>query len=226
MVATSDSDFLFHGVDVVLRQDPRQRSKYRAINIQHDILDKLEISPAAWTVAGVISRNDYTNNVPGCGLQTNVDIMKTVDMELAREDLLLEYCETISVERGLTEVCQTSQFDMSKDIFFDHRESMMEVPLSTNTALDSDMKAMLQDLQMFLRQCVDVRKQKSASASAVSASSSPSTSSSTTQVSDRTGFHVYCSIFYVDCSGFYISCYLTPRISEVNQISHHEAEEV
>ncbi|KAF9924984.1 hypothetical protein BGZ65_008006, partial [Modicella reniformis] len=188
--ATSDSDFLFHGIDVLLRQDPRRRSKYRAIHVQPDILDKLNITADAWTVAGAVTKNDYTKNVPGCSLHTNVDIMKAVDVNLSREDILLEYCERVSVERDLPEVCQSSQFDQSRDIFFDHRETRVGLPLSTNTDLDMDIKGVLEDLQVFLLQSADVRKEKRVPTTAPALTSVPassSLSSTTTPVATSSG---------------------------------------
>ncbi|KAI8354225.1 hypothetical protein B0O80DRAFT_507963 [Mortierella sp. GBAus27b] len=183
VVATSDSDFLFHKVDVILRQDPQKRSKYHLIDIQSDVLGKLDISADAWAVVGAVSRNDYSVNIPGCSLQVNFHIMKSVDSNLAPDDMLLEYCETVSVVQGLTEVCQTSQFGRSRDIFFDRHESLVETPRSTNTGLDNDMRGMLGDLQGFLRQYHDVREQKKSRSSPVTVSCLPAPSSATTPLS-------------------------------------------
>jgi hypothetical protein len=161
VVATSDSDFLFHKVDAVLRQDPKKRSKYQLFNIQSDVLDKLDISAEAWAAVGVVSRNDYTVNIPRCSLKVNFDLMRSLDSNLAPDDLLLEYCETISVSQGLTEVCQTSQFDRSRDIFFDRHEDLVELPRSTNAELDNDMRGMLDDLQAYLHEYRNVRRKRS-----------------------------------------------------------------
>jgi len=55
VVATSDSDFLFHGVNIVFRQDPQQRSKYHSYDVQ-DMLEVLGMTEDAWIVAGTVSK--------------------------------------------------------------------------------------------------------------------------------------------------------------------------
>ncbi|KAG0199640.1 hypothetical protein BGX28_007120 [Mortierella sp. GBA30] len=76
-VATSDSDFFFHGPEFVLRQDPRNKSQFRLYDVQ-DVMRKLGMTSDAWTVVAVVSNNDYTHNVRGCGVSTNIDTIKVI----------------------------------------------------------------------------------------------------------------------------------------------------
>ncbi|KAK3825609.1 MAG: hypothetical protein J3Q66DRAFT_365362 [Benniella sp.] len=166
-VATSDSDFLFHEVDVVLRQLPLSKKKYHEFHIQQDVLEKLEITANAWRVSGAVTRNDYSRSVEGCDLETNVLIMKSLDENLDSdpESMLLEYCEEVSTLKSLPEPCQTCQFDCSRDIFFYRRETFGDATSPTNQTIDSDMEVMMKDFYAFLRKYAEARKDRKVSQS-------------------------------------------------------------
>ena len=63
VVASSDSDFLFHKVHILLRQDPQRRSTFYQIDIVNDVINPLGVTEVEWLSAGIISNNDYSPSI-------------------------------------------------------------------------------------------------------------------------------------------------------------------
>ncbi|KAF9270955.1 hypothetical protein BGZ68_004528, partial [Mortierella alpina] len=58
--------------------DPKPHNKYTAFVIQ-DILETLDLTADEWTALGVISGNDYADNVYGYAMTTNYNIIKAME---------------------------------------------------------------------------------------------------------------------------------------------------
>ena len=126
-VATTDSDFLFLGVDTILRQDPQDRSSFREFSIQ-DILESLDIEQEAWTAVGVVTKNDYCQNIPEHGISTNFKAIQPISMAGMSDPkgILDEYCSQVSEKTKKS--YNRSMFQLAYDVFFDHHEDLEENP--------------------------------------------------------------------------------------------------
>ncbi|KAG0201865.1 hypothetical protein BGX28_005437 [Mortierella sp. GBA30] len=100
-VATSESDFVYHGAGTFFSQDPKNRSKFIRLDID-DILFKLRMIPAMWRVAAMVSNNDYSEHVRGCEFSTNIGIIKSIRGSNMSENVLLaSYCSKVAKSRGV-----------------------------------------------------------------------------------------------------------------------------
>jgi 5'-3' exonuclease len=126
-VATTDSDFLFLGVDTVLRQDPQDKTVLRAFSIQ-DIVDAFGLTEETWTAVGVVSGNDQSKNVPGQGIATNVKTMQAIrtSENSTPKDILTSYCSLIS--RKTKSACDPTIFQYAYDVFFRRHEDLDDNP--------------------------------------------------------------------------------------------------
>ncbi|KAG0318367.1 hypothetical protein BGZ99_005713, partial [Dissophora globulifera] len=99
-VATSDSDFLFHHVPNVLRQDPNDKTSFRLYNTPQ-ILLQLGITRHMWTTLAIVTNNDYTRNVRRYGVVTNLAVIKSLPNAptLTTRQLLTAYCVLLG-QRG------------------------------------------------------------------------------------------------------------------------------
>ena len=148
IVATSDSDFLFHGIDIVLRQDPQDRSKFLRYNMD-DVLFQLHMTWPMWTVAAVVSNNDYSEHVRGQGFLTNVNLIQNISgaTKKSEQALLTSYCSTVSRARGIQGLTP-QRFEHAVSIFIRHEEDIQQTPPSVN-GLDQEVADMIQDIETF-----------------------------------------------------------------------------
>lgn len=98
--ASCDSDYTFQQRQQILRQDFKKKAVNREIPTD-EIFEVLDISPVVWKVAAVVSGNDFSSKVPGLGIASNIDILRSVpvssyenqDTDVKRMELLLRlYC--------------------------------------------------------------------------------------------------------------------------------------
>ena len=130
-VATTDGDFLFLGVDTILRQDPENRSSFREFSIQ-DILETLDIGQEAWTAVGVVTKNDYCKNIPEHAISTNFKALQPISMSGISdpEGILDEYCSRVS--KKTKKSYDRSMFQLAYDVFFNHHEDLEENPTASS----------------------------------------------------------------------------------------------
>ena len=149
-VATTDSDLLFHNMTTIFRQDPHDRTKFRRYKTA-EILKKLKLTAHMWTVAAVVSNNDYSEHVRGCGLSTNVKIIKSISgaRSMDKKQLLGKYCAEVKRSHkvpGLT----PERFLHATSIFFSHHEDLVHEPQSAS-GLDQEITDMINMVQIFKR---------------------------------------------------------------------------
>lgn len=127
-VATADSDFLFHEVDTVLRQDPQDRASFRSFSIRDDVLAHLDLRQEAWTSIGVVSGNDYADNIPQQGINTNFKVIQSIQESDVTDpsDIIAEYCLRTSTKTQT--VYDASRFQHAVDIFVRHHEDLPQHP--------------------------------------------------------------------------------------------------
>ncbi|KAF9953151.1 hypothetical protein BGZ70_000346 [Mortierella alpina] len=145
-VATTDSDLLFHSV----KSDPHDRTKFRRYKTA-EILKKLTLTPDMWTVAAVVSNNDYSEHVKGCGLLTNVEIIKSIGgaKSMNKNQLLVKYCTQVKRSRkvpGLT----PERFLHATSIFFSRHQDFVNEP-QCDSGLDREIAEMINMVQIFKR---------------------------------------------------------------------------
>ena len=166
VVASSDSDYLFHQVRTLLRQDPQRRSTFLQFNIQGDILNRLSISEAEWICAGIVSRNDYNPSMFGHSFARNLGLIN-----LLKHDLLHRNVTNITVRQLLTNYCtnhknrqtnapvDTQLFDNhyvnSTNIFLLREERTIQVQQTSNNTIDDMYMSMIQGLGVLFRQYKD-----------------------------------------------------------------------
>lgn len=131
--ASTDSDLLFHGLKSLLRKDFKSRSfnEYRV----KDILQKLDISEQQWIVAGLVTNNDYSSHIRGQSFAKNIAAVRDCSGDGAK-DVLNQYCERYSVE--------SERYRYSKDIFFEHYETVEEV-ITSNKVNDDIFKTLVKE---------------------------------------------------------------------------------
>ncbi|CAO3573360.1 unnamed protein product [Mortierella alpina] len=125
-------------------QDPHDRTKFRRYKTA-EILKKLKLTANMWTVAAVVSNNDYSEHVRGCGLSTNVKVIKSISgaRSMNKKKLLGKYCAEVKRSRkvpGLT----------PERIFFLHQEDLVNETQSAS-GLDQEIADMINMVQIFKR---------------------------------------------------------------------------
>jgi len=150
-VATSDSDFFFHDVDCVLRPNPHKRTEFRKYE-QADILQRLNLSKAMWSVVAVTTKNDYARNARGYGLVKNLKEISSIAgvRSLDREEILDQYCDRLT-KRGATPVGQdvldSDHYKRACEIFFYLEENLLAP--STVDRADGDIRGMIHQANVF-----------------------------------------------------------------------------
>lgn len=155
IVATSDSDFLFLGVSAVLRLNPMDKSAFLRYNI-NEIYQKLGVIRTMWSMTAIVSSNDYTHNVRGCGFVTNLKIIKAIPNArmLSGLRLLEAYCTQVQ-QQGRLPANQTTldpwHFDSAMDIFIDQSEDLEPQPVAVQPPenLDESIRLMVHAVNRF-----------------------------------------------------------------------------
>lgn len=140
VVASSDSDMLFHRVKELIRKVPRSCT-FTSYNLE-DVLQKLEVSEAQWVVAGVVTNNDYTRHVPGQSFPKNLALVRECDAR-SNQDVLDQYCAKLGVN--------STMFGSAKDVFFDRFETT-EADSTSNEAVDAVMKELVNSVTRCLKE--------------------------------------------------------------------------
>ncbi|KAF9563531.1 hypothetical protein EC968_004831, partial [Mortierella alpina] len=135
-VATSDSDFLFHGIDTVLRQDPKNRTKFLCYNMD-DIMFQLHIS---WPITSVVK-----------GFSTNIDFVQKIRGASSKSEhaILADYCRTVSRVRGIQNLTP-QRYQHAVSIFIRLEEDIQEAS-TTTIRLDQELADMITDVESFRR---------------------------------------------------------------------------
>ncbi|KAF9954192.1 hypothetical protein BGZ65_004192 [Modicella reniformis] len=124
VVASSDSDHLFHGAKTLLRQDPRTRS-FTTYDIQK-VQETLEVNQEQWAVAAVVTNNDYTKQVRGQTFAKNLDLVRDCDAP-DRQGILDQYCVRL--------VEDAHRYGPAMDIFFNRVETIEDAATSNDRNL-------------------------------------------------------------------------------------------
>jgi hypothetical protein len=140
VVASCDSDMLFHGVKELLRKE-RGADVYTSYSVA-DVIQRLQVNEAQWVVAGVVTNNDYAGHVRGQSFKKNLAVLRECDA-VDKQDLLQQYCTKMGVS--------STRFDSATDIFFKRLETP-ETDTTSSGGTDDDMKEMVNIVTKYLKQ--------------------------------------------------------------------------
>ncbi|KAF9946979.1 hypothetical protein BGZ72_010962 [Mortierella alpina] len=128
VVVTTDSDFLFRGARTVIRKDPKTHQKFTAYIIQ-DMLEALDLTADEWTALGVISGNDYADNVRGYAITTNYNILRAMEdtVSLGPSAVVQEYCVSLADDERTVEGL-AARFQVAQAVFVDNQETLITDP--------------------------------------------------------------------------------------------------
>ncbi|KAK3820223.1 MAG: hypothetical protein J3Q66DRAFT_399634 [Benniella sp.] len=95
----------------------------------------------------------YSTDIPSYTIEKNAGILRTMDINLDRDGLLLRYCQIISTEKKSPQILQASRFERSSTIFFSHFETLVQQqPSPSNMLIDEDMITLTKDVKQYLRE--------------------------------------------------------------------------
>ncbi|GJJ72616.1 hypothetical protein EMPS_04974 [Entomortierella parvispora] len=117
VVASADSDNVFHGASYVLRKSP-QGGRYYKYDIGA-ILGSLELSYEQWQAVAVLAENDYDRKVPGLGLTKIVDTIRDMD-EMPDMPKAVDYVKKFCSQKSIDQAV----FENSVDIFVDNKQDI------------------------------------------------------------------------------------------------------
>jgi hypothetical protein len=140
VVASCDSDMLFHGVKELLRKE-RGADVYTSYSVA-DVIQRLQVNEAQWVVAGVVTNNDYAGHVRGQSFKKNLAVLRECDA-VDKQDLLQQYCTKMGVS--------STRFDSATDAFFKRLETP-ETDSTSSGGIDDDMKEMVNVVTKYLKQ--------------------------------------------------------------------------
>jgi len=112
VVASADSDNLFHGAAFVLRKSPRG-GRFFTYDIGA-VLGSLRISYEQWQAIAVLAENDYDQKLPGQSFATIVETIRDMPNKPTSNDYVNDYCSMQSID--------PTSFKNSTDIFIDNKE--------------------------------------------------------------------------------------------------------
>ncbi|KAF9081531.1 hypothetical protein BGX27_004875, partial [Mortierella sp. AM989] len=158
VVASSDSDFLFHKVQTLLRQDPQRRSTFYRIDIVTDILNRLGITEAEWICAGIISNNDYASSLFGRNFLRSLTLINNANHKYpssADSHLLLARFPRVSEASRIFDV----YYQHAVGIFIKLKETLENgVAAVDNSAIDGRSVAMIEGIELLFRQYKDYHR--------------------------------------------------------------------
>ncbi|KAF9117569.1 hypothetical protein BGW39_002056 [Mortierella sp. 14UC] len=130
-IVSRDSDMYFHGAEIFVRFDMKQKV-YKMYRLQ-DILDTLEITQDIWRAAAVVSQNDFDPHLPGQSFYKNLQSIISLSCldgpgspETKTPELVHQYCRHFGLDVHF--------FDKSLDIFYHHHEDADSSALSASNA--------------------------------------------------------------------------------------------
>ncbi|KAI8356066.1 hypothetical protein B0O80DRAFT_497583 [Mortierella sp. GBAus27b] len=150
VVASTDSDYLFHGVKRLLKKDSRTH-KFTSYDVDN-IIQHLGVSRDQWALAAVVTNNDYSKQVRGQTFSKNIVAVRDCDKN-DRSLALNQYCARFGVD--------ATWFSQATGIFFDGIETLMEASTS-NDHIDTMFKEMANSTTICLQQ---MKRQRSESPS-------------------------------------------------------------
>ena len=150
-VASSDSDFLFHSVDTLLRQDPRRRNTFLQFNVINDVLEPLGIREEVWVAAGIVSNSDYSSSVFRQGFPKNLSNMTAIDASGSdtKQQLLRKYCEAKDI---MTLQAFNQHITDATAIFLNGTENIVVIQPVDNINIDNRISAMIARIQVLFAQ--------------------------------------------------------------------------
>ncbi|KAG0304984.1 hypothetical protein BGZ98_004744 [Dissophora globulifera] len=140
VVASSDSDMLFHRVKELIRKVPRSRT-FTSYDLK-DVLQRVRVSEVQWVVAGVVTNNDYTRHVQGQSFPKNLALVRECDAG-DFQDVLDQYCDKLGVNSII--------FGPAKDVFI-NRFEVREADSTSNEAVDIVMKELVNSVARCLKE--------------------------------------------------------------------------
>ncbi|KAI8605759.1 hypothetical protein EDD21DRAFT_110602 [Dissophora ornata] len=140
VVASCDSDMLFHGVKELLRKEPGA-DVYTSYSVA-DVIQMLQVNEAQWVVAGVVTNNDYTGQIRGQSFKKNLAVLRECDA-VDKQDILHQYCAKMGVS--------STRFDSATDVVFKRLETT-ETDSTSSDGVDGDMKEMVNVVTKYVKQ--------------------------------------------------------------------------
>lgn len=156
VVASSDSDFLFHNVRILLRQDPRSKNTFHRFDVMTDVIQRLGITEAVWLSTAIVSNNDYSRSF---FRQSFPKILRVMD-HINNANL---YNGTARVDQLLSSYCRAKNPHLlaiynahnqpSIDIFQRWIESpAVGIPAVDNGSIDGRVASMMLGIELLFRQ--------------------------------------------------------------------------
>ncbi|KAG0212653.1 hypothetical protein BGX28_005849 [Mortierella sp. GBA30] len=129
-VVSTDSDYLFSGATVLLREDPKDHAKYRAY-VMEDVLRSLGLTAAAWRVLAIVSGNDYSKNLDKVGIITNYSTLVTIDVlpDMNSTQIRL-YCASHANDEDEIYAVM-ARFQVAQDVFINNNKETLSNDTST-----------------------------------------------------------------------------------------------
>ncbi|KAF9346275.1 hypothetical protein BGX26_002245 [Mortierella sp. AD094] len=166
VVASSDSDFLFHNVRTLLRQDPQRRSTFHRIDIMTDIVNHLGITEAEWVSAGIISNNDYATSLLRCSFSRNLMMINNTyhrfipSVQPNPLDQPRQLLPRFGRASGTDVAIFNAHYKNSFDIFLRSHEDVIinGTVVVDNSAIDGRSVAMIQGIELLFRQYKDYHR--------------------------------------------------------------------
>lgn len=126
-VISKDSDFYFHrNVECFAKLIGKPGKEQLVIFTKKEILEGLKINSNALTVLGVVSGNDYAENIRGHGLAKNLVLIQRLQNAGNTKSILERYCSNFKETHATT-------FTLAMDIFDRlHEDGATAVVLSTS----------------------------------------------------------------------------------------------
>ncbi|KAF8946713.1 hypothetical protein BGZ46_005709, partial [Entomortierella lignicola] len=164
VVASSDSDFLFHRVRTLLRQDPQRRSTFLRIDIMNDIVNRLGITEDIWILTGMFSKNDYSGSLLGLGFSRTYELVKEKSNPPNPTDRRV--IQRICQFKGIPVPVFDHHYIHDFAIFRHLRENIQAVVPVDNNAIDGKSVSMIEGIELLFRQYKDYHRAQRALAPA------------------------------------------------------------
>ncbi|KAI7819135.1 hypothetical protein BC939DRAFT_479798 [Gamsiella multidivaricata] len=133
---SADSDLLIYpSVTKGLR--PIFHGLAYALYTKESVTNALHVPSADYvTLLGIVSKNDYTENIPGLGIVRNLEIIRALRLSPDIRHMLDGYRFMAAIKSH--EVIDQSRFKPSEDIFLDLEEKVLQLQPGDEVA-DEDM---------------------------------------------------------------------------------------
>ncbi|KAK3825262.1 MAG: hypothetical protein J3Q66DRAFT_365065 [Benniella sp.] len=161
VVVSTDSDYLFRDVDVLIRKDSRDHTKFTRYDMT-EMLSALGLHREAWKVVGITSGNDYAKNLEGVAISTNYELMSLWQPSPANSvsQIMDSYCDAYADER-LTAQQIRDQLQNAERVIGENKETFpLEQEDRRSSELDTKLEAMRARTGQSLKAYRKSRKQK------------------------------------------------------------------